>query len=197
MGVTMSEYAGARVVAGQLIRGYHGAVERFSQGVRRREPDPSYFALFESLNWAVAIDDVVREIWVPGGAKLDWGWREAAGGEQLAKLLNGARYARNLVHHHWADALRLDEGAQYPKRYPRVYFSWIWRSADELPEHPRGDSPYAIRNRAAYERHLADKRAEDILVALDTAFASVGNLLDPPRPTPLSDTSPRGTKEAT
>jgi hypothetical protein len=51
-------YPGARVVAGQLIRGYAAAVKRFESAVRNEEPDPSFFALFESLNWAVALEAV-------------------------------------------------------------------------------------------------------------------------------------------
>jgi hypothetical protein len=180
----MAEYTGVRVVAGQLVRGFQGARARFSEGVRQQEADPGFCALFETLNWAVAIDDLVREIWVPAGTKLDWGWRKVAGGDELNELLNGTRYARNLVHHHWADALRLDEGFRSPIRSPLVNFSWVWRNARELPEPPHAPTPSVVRNRAAYERSLAGLRAEDTLLALEAAFSFVGNLLDPPRPAP-------------
>jgi hypothetical protein len=31
--------------------------------------------LFEALNWAVALDDQVRQNWAPAGTVLDWAWR--------------------------------------------------------------------------------------------------------------------------
>src|SRR4051812_4544089 len=105
----MAEYAGARVAARQLIRGYGAALERFAEATRQRDPDPAFFALFECLNWAVAVDDLIQELWSPAGEVLGREWREFEGGDGLADLLNGVRYARNLVHHHWADALRSQE----------------------------------------------------------------------------------------
>lgn len=113
-------------------------------------------------------------MWVPYGKKLDWGWRAFARGDELTDLLNGARYARNLVHHHWADALRRDQGFRFPIRYPMVYYSWVWRDADELPKHPGGDNEHVMRNREAYAERLAAVRAEDTLLALGDAFGRVG-----------------------
>jgi hypothetical protein len=178
-----ARYPGARVVAGQLIRGYAEAVKRFEGAVRKQEPDPSFFALFESLNWAVAVDDFVREVWVPNGKPLNWKWRSFMGGEELAELLNGSRYARNLVHHHWADALRRDDsGFRFPMRFPLVFYSWIWRDADQLPDPRDADKPHVEAQRAAYDKRLAGQRADDTLLAIGEAFERVGTLLDPPRP---------------
>jgi hypothetical protein len=178
----MAKYPGARVAAGQLVGGFQLARKRFSEGVRQPEPDPGFFALFESLNWAIALDDLIREIWVPAGEQLGRAWGDVARGEGLPELLDGTRYARNLVHHHWADALRLEQGRRYPTTYPEVYFSWVWREAADLPEHPDADKPHVIRNRAAYDSRLAGVRTEDTLMELGEAFTFVGNLLDPPRP---------------
>jgi hypothetical protein len=104
------------VVARQLVAGYTQAVGRFSVGVRETDSNPAYFALFESLNWAVAIDDFVREVWVPHGEPLDRGWTDLAAGDGYVDLLDGARYARNLVHHHWADALRSEQARATRRR---------------------------------------------------------------------------------
>jgi hypothetical protein len=44
-------YEGSGVRAGALIRGYHGALNRFNTAAGQRDPDPAFFALFEALNW--------------------------------------------------------------------------------------------------------------------------------------------------
>jgi hypothetical protein len=178
----MSEYSGARVTARKLTAGYAAALDRFSASTRKQDPDPAFFALFECLNWAVAVDDLIREVWSPDGEALGWEWREFQGGEALADLLNGVRYARNLVHHHWADALELDDGFRFPVRFPMVFFSWVWRAVEQLPEHPGAENQHVTRNRDAYSRRLAGVRAEDTLFAMAPAFECVGLFLDPPRP---------------
>jgi hypothetical protein len=175
-------YPGARVVAGQLIRGYTGAVERFKIGVRQQDAEPGFCALFEALNWAVAVDDFIREVWVPNGKPLNWKWRAFMGGDELAELLDGSRYARNLVHHPWADALRLEEGAQFPMRFPVVFHTWLWRNPDELPEPRDAAKPHVQAQRAAYAKRLSGSRSEDTFLAIGEAFERVGTLLDPPRP---------------
>jgi hypothetical protein len=41
-----------------LVTGYRAAVDRFAQGVDRREsPEATYLPLFEALNWAVSLLD--------------------------------------------------------------------------------------------------------------------------------------------
>lgn len=180
----MPEYLGSRVVARQLVGGYQQALARFAAGVRSQECDPAYFALFESLNWAIAVDDFVRKIWVPDGKPLNRGWSDRAVGEGYVELLDATRYARNLVHHHWADAVRKEQGARYPVVFPKVFHSFVWRDTDELPEHPFAEREDIARNRAAYEAKFAGTRAEDSLRALEAPFALVGTLLDPPRATP-------------
>ena len=177
-----SDYPGARVAAGQLVRGYGAAALRFDQATSTlRDPGPGFFALFEALNWAVALDDLICETWVPEGSRLGWGWRARAGGEQLTELVNATRHARNLVHHHWADALRLEEGACFPMRFPVSFHTWAWRPVDELPPSPDE------RHRDAYQRRLAGVRAADSLHELGEAFDRVGLLLDPPRPPAPTD----------
>jgi hypothetical protein len=146
--------------------------------VEGREPEPALHALFEALNWAVAVDDLVGEIWRPVGAREGYDWRERV---PNGEAMDGVRYVRNLVHHHWADALRLEEGRRYPRRYPVRYFTWVWRDADELP--PPMTKWDKLR-RPTYEALLANQRAEDTLMSLADVFAFVGGLLEPPRATP-------------
>ena len=177
----MSEaFPGSRLQPRYLIRGYQQAVERFSAGVRDEDPEPSALALFESLNWAIALDDYVRDVWKPGDEPLGHGWRSFAGGDDLVELLGATRYARNLVHHHWADALVHQEGRRYPRTYPLVYHSWLWRPAGELPPHPGEDrKEHVIRNREAYKKRLEGSLAESTLVELQRVFDDVWRFLDP------------------
>src|SRR5450755_3053386 len=67
------------------------------------DPIAAYNALFEALNWAVAMDDRVGKHWAPDGKPLDWAWRERLG--RGVEVMGGVRYARNRVHHQWSDAM--------------------------------------------------------------------------------------------
>ena len=171
-------YDGSRVRAGTLFRGYEQAFVRFQRAAEGRAPEPAFHALFEALNWAVAIDDVVAEIWRPAGARERYKWRgRVPGGD----VMDGIRLVRNLVHHHWADALRLEEGMSSPLRDPIRNFSWKWRRAEELPP------PTHKRDKARvpmYQSVLADRHAEGTLISLADAFEWVGRLLETPRATP-------------
>lgn len=178
-----SAYPGSRITAGTLLRGYIQAVDRFSGAIRDRAPEPNAFALFEALNWAVALDDYVRDVWKPGDDILGHGWRVYGGGEDLPELLGATRYARNLVHHHWADALVNRSEARFPMTFPIVFHSWVWRSADELPPHPGTDKkPHVIRNRTAYEKRMSGQLAEASFLELRQTFEGIWRFLDPPRP---------------
>jgi hypothetical protein len=177
----MPEFTGARVVARQLVKGYAEAFERFEAATRNPAEDPAFFAL------RVAQLGGCRRRLRPAGLEPErpgagMGVARVRGRCDLEDLLNGMRYARNLVHHHWADALSEQEGHRYPKRYPVVFWSWIWRPADQLPVHPNGDKEFVVRNRDAYSRRFAAVRAEDTLLAVRDAFAQVGRLLEAPRP---------------
>lgn len=179
----MTEYSGARIPAMQMVRGYIQAYERFEGAVRDDEgADRASYALFEALNWAVAFDVLVCEIWRPTGQKLDFAWRQFAGGPSLQDLLDGVRYARNLVHHHWADALQHVDVALLPAPLPAPFFTWVWRDASELPQPPNAHKSRVVEQRDSYERRLAGSRAEETLNALAEEFSRVGTFLDPPRP---------------
>jgi hypothetical protein len=54
-------------------------------------------ALFETLNWAVALDERVGTHWLPDGKPLGWKWRQRLG--HGAEIMGGVRFARNSVHH--------------------------------------------------------------------------------------------------
>lgn len=83
--LNMTEFAGARVVAGHLLRGYAQALARFEPAAREPNPAPAFFALFECLNWAVAVDDFVGKVWRPNGEELGRKWRPLVGGTELGR----------------------------------------------------------------------------------------------------------------
>lgn len=169
----MVAYTGHRVSASTLIRGYTLAVARFRAAALERDPIPAFFACFEALNWAVAIDDLVAETWRPAGLREGYEWRGRVDG---GEAMSGLRYVRNLVHHHWADALKLEEGARFPMRFPLVFFTWVWRASSELPPPTRKPD---IARQPVYDELLADRRVEDTLFCLEPAFDSVRQLLEP------------------
>jgi hypothetical protein len=111
----MKPYADNIVTFGMLLRGYAQAFERFSLATRERDEVTTFVPLFEALNWAVALDDRCAQHWAPEGEPLGFAWRDRVTG---AEVMRGVRWARNGVHHQWSDALVVEEGRQYPKRYP-------------------------------------------------------------------------------
>jgi hypothetical protein len=68
-----------------LLRGCAQALARFHDARLGRDSVAAFIPLFEALNWAASIDE--------GLGYLDHA------------ELQGSRFARNRVHHQWADAL--------------------------------------------------------------------------------------------
>ena len=66
------------------------------------DKEQAFFTIFEALNWAAAIDHRL-------GTTLGTGEQWASSYAEGAYVL-GFRYARNVVHHEWADALYADLG---------------------------------------------------------------------------------------
>jgi hypothetical protein len=93
-----------------LLAGYRQAYKRWMSGPRiDPDPDQAFFAIFEALNWAVTVDDRLSDVLV--------GWPR--GYDERDSLL-GFRYARNAVHHDWADALWVDlSGRSCLHHFPR------------------------------------------------------------------------------
>jgi hypothetical protein len=150
-----------------LYRGFRGAFDRFMETGRvAGEPAGALIPLYETLNWATTLDK--RLAWDAGaGESFDWSWRkEYTGGN----VVSGVRFARNRVHHQWAEALYVTPGAQFPMQFPLGFFEWRWRS--ELPpgENDRGQSEYG--------ELLADQPARITLPLLDQVFAQAVRTAD-------------------
>jgi hypothetical protein len=119
---------------------------------------------------------VIGELWRPEGNREGFDWRDRVPG---GDVVDGVRYVRNLIHHHWADALRVAAGMRSPIRL----FSWIWRPSDELPA---PTTKWDRRRQPTYDALLADGRVDDTLIALGDVFEAVRRVLDPVTAVPQS-----------
>lgn len=175
----MSAFDGTRVRARLFTGGFAEAHERFKSAEASNDREASFQALFEALNWAHAVDDLIAQTWSPRGSVQGDDWRAdpALGvGDELPGIMDGLRYVRNRVHHQWADAVIPEESAVIIDS--TAYSPWVWRRIDDLPVPVKGrEDP---RGRAAYEKSLAGREAHKILGHIREAFAFIGSLLDPP-----------------
>jgi hypothetical protein len=93
-----------------------------------------------------------------------------------AEVLRGVRYARDSMHHDWASALLVAEGGRhYPRTYPLVYFEWVWRPCDRLPQPDRTDNASVT----VYRERLEGGAARATLHDLGGVFASLRSALEP------------------
>ncbi len=156
-----------------LLAGYAQAVARFESAAKGRDATTAFLPLFESLSWAVAVDERIAAHWAPEGKPLEWAWRDRVEG---ADVMAGVRFARNRVHHQWSDALRLDDrGFVLPVTLPTGFFEWCWRDLADLPAGKRGDP----NGELVYRDRVAGSPARLTLTRLRDAFAFVGSLLEP------------------
>lgn len=165
----------SKATFGMLLAGYSQAYRRFGAARHEQEDMSAYWALFECLNWAVAIDDAVAAWWAPEGTVLGYDWRDRIA---AAEAMAGVRYARNRVHHQWADALREVHDRTYPKTYPARYFDFVWRERNELPPPP--SSKPDERGAEIYDRLLAGESVDATLRTLHDVFEQLWRFLEFP-----------------
>lgn len=156
------------------VRGYKAAVERFRSVSGGQDAVAAYHPLFEALNWIASLDFRIGKFWVPEGKSLGEEWHQRV---DDALAIPGFRWARNAVHHDWANALELDpSGRRYPKRYPRHYFEWLWRDATDLPPNSR------TKGKEIYLESMAGTPAEATLNSLEAAFGFIVDCMEAPVP---------------
>ena len=138
------------------MNGYRAAVERLRERIRdaNAKAEDTFVPLFEALNWAASVDIYFIE----GRAPIQ------------DPLLTGVRFARNRVHHQWADALVRVESPGMPGvlratgssrlLVPPPGHQWNWADVAQLPP-GKNDS-----GRLEYETHLEGRSAEETLLAL-------------------------------
>lgn len=145
-----------------LLRGYREAYMRWMTGPRvSGDPDGAFLGIFEALNWAVVVDDALRQV-MAGGK----GWANAYDG---GAVVAGFRYARNAVHHDWSVALELRPGLTIPTPIPAILAEWIWQQTLD-----------ASRNGGVtqYKRHLAGRPVRFTLETLNTLYDQAAATLE-------------------
>ena len=148
------------VPATLLIDGYEQACKRFYSSMNGSDRDATFMPLFEALSWIVCIDERLQSVWKAAPTNPSRLWSD---GFTHGDTVKGVRFARNRVHHQWADALWLSLGAQLPRKLPFMLGEWRWR-----PELPPG------RNNefeAEYKHYVAGNPARVTLSELSQCFA--------------------------
>jgi len=169
----------SRVPFSAMLLGFRLAVRRFQDAATETDPTAAALPLFESLNWAVALDERIRKDWVPDGPPPSgWDWPKRIGNEADAEAVQGIRFIRNRVHHQWADALTLEGPAN---RYPPRSFEWVWATVDQLPPPDLG---HGDRGREGYEKLLEGQPAEFGLAILRETYEFMTQLLESRGPRP-------------
>ncbi|MGI8420404.1 MAG: hypothetical protein ACR2LN_07245 [Candidatus Levyibacteriota bacterium] len=108
-----------------LLRGFINAYTRTKDAKNQIEPKELFTCLFETLNWVVAIDDRLKR------DRNDniWYTQYRADGD----VLRAVRFARNRVHHQWADIVYNTPGAVLPMELPAGLHEWNSKRLQDLP----------------------------------------------------------------
>lgn len=125
-----------------------------------------FIPLFEALNWGVALDDRLSAEW-PEEPGRDWHKRVTVGSRVRA-----LRYARNSVHHDWAQAIDL------APKYRHLAARWSimeWEWTCPLPA--KGPSHLDRRGEHEYRTRLVGQSVGVTLTELGAAFAEGVHIL--------------------
>lgn len=123
-----------------LLAGFENSYDRLRTS---KSPEEAFAAIFEALNWVISLDFRFGE---DTGKREKW-LSDVSGGSTsaAARVLQGVRYARNSVHHQWADALELTDGAEFPlnlRGRGQIFGEWRWKSGIPEPINKAGKSEY-------------------------------------------------------
>ena len=155
----------ATVTTTTVFRGFSESLSRYHEAAQHRDGTGTYLPLFEALNWCASLDYRLQAWWRSNRSNRDRWWCD---GFTYGDTVLGTRFARNCVHHQWAEALRLSETAPNRSggfsRVPR--FEWRWREA--LPPAPEGHDHL----RQEYRDNLASNPARDTLEAVVECVAA-------------------------
>jgi hypothetical protein len=189
----VSRNVSAPVPVVTLIAGFGAAHYRFAAVDGDGKPssaERAYLALFEALHWVHTLDDRLRRDW-PGERDEHDRWHSAfASGPTIV----GLRYARNRVHHQWADAiagmsigsftgLRAAAIPDPPFMLPAprqvsdpVGRRGAWRWVATLPPGDRADPV----GEEAYRERLAGRLVRETFDELAILFTSVADAFKDP-----------------
>jgi hypothetical protein len=125
----------------------------------------SFTPLFEALNWATSLEQQVRASW-PSGLSAPARWYESI---SCGSTVRAVRFARNRVHHQWAQALELGDA---DRDLPARVASWVWVWKTELPAGRRDRNGEML-----YREDLAGEPVIGALGRLTTVFGKALRIL--------------------
>ena len=132
-----------QVPVGLLFAGLENAYDRLLSAIGY---DEAFQAVFEILHWLVSLDDRYGRHTGDGVHWLDAATkgRRPDGPASGTVALKALMYARNSVHHRWADAVYWTEGAEFPIRLQpgQGFGEWRWRPNIPPPRNPKGRDEY-------------------------------------------------------
>lgn len=158
-----------------MLIGYTEAINRFDAAANENDPVGTYTALFEALNWAVALDDRTDAHLVLDGKPVKYRWHERI---PNAEVMGGVRYVRNSVHHQWSDAVVLRPSAMLPWKLPFPLNEWVWRPANQLPLPPPDKKPHP-ESEKFYREQMEGRPVRLYLDVLGGVFLTLQHLLEP------------------
>lgn len=144
----------------ELIEGFRRSYSKTKDAKNRSESLEVFYALFETMNWIVCIDDKLKNSnpnWIKNYSDED------------VQLLKAIRYARNRVHHQWVEIMSLRDKSIFPAQFPISFHEWVWRKSVDLPladsQHPD------INGKCAYEFVLQGQPIKLALIKIDSIFS--------------------------
>ena len=153
----------AQVAPVTMLHGFIGAWKRYETAAAGDSATEAFLPLFEALNWCVALDDRLQAWWKTNATNADPRWCH---GFRFGDAVLGTRYARNRVHHQWANALFYSLSASAKPDVPRGP-EWRWLPIAHLPKPDEGRGWFADE----YERELAGFPARDRLTHVLECFS--------------------------
>ncbi len=141
-----------------LLVGFKQAHQRFQVAKNEEDNRQMFITLFEALNWTTTIDDRL--------SVRNRNWQDQFGTD--GDIVRAIRFARNRVHHQWADILYMRPGVTIPVQIPTPLFDWVWIEATKLPPaDKRFPDPLGEK---LYKKFLENKPARHLLLEMESLF---------------------------
>lgn len=155
--------ANTAITTNTLIKGYHQSYQRYKVAKNQSDPEELFFSLFETLNWAVSVDEKLK--------KEKTNWQHSFG--KKGEIMRAIRYVRNRVHHQWADAMFKSSGAAFPLELPFALMEWNWKKLEDLP--PIEPLFKDEKGKQMYKEYLEGEPIRFSLGKLDNFFSQIAN----------------------
>ena len=147
-----------------VIEGFRLAHARFTEEAAKdvagteAPAKAAFIPLFEALNWAATLIENLRD----------------EDGVEITPTMQGIRFARNQVHHAWANALEMKfvdvQSVAGPVTISGKSFDgWYWRPITNLPDPPERQ-PDRL-GQQAYRQRLEGRPAAEALEELEELLA--------------------------